>query len=275
MKEQFEEIDKVKVTVSQTNIREVSPSNRWRKKKIFTKKPLMLSLVWFSLLNVSSNTRSFNSFLQIIDLHFHWAQTRVQRSISNLSSKTETRQWNWKWQQRNEKCRKVEKRQCPELDSGEAMKMKKRRFVSSVEVENDRQTEDHIFLSFVWSQLHQSKELSIHFLFLNNDLFTSAYSFPIKITSHSKWQNLLSTLILINWKENCRLSSSLWPLSLSNFRCFSHFLSWKSKWKSRELFIEFNSSTSNLLTLSNEQYSSNAYLHLFLYFIDQIICFSI
>ena len=203
----------------------------------------MLSLVWFSLLNVFSNTRSFNSFLQIINLHFHWTQTRVQQSISNLSSKTETRQWNWKWQQRNEKCRKVEKRQCPELDSGEAMKMKKRRFVSSVEVENDRQTEDHIFLSFVWSQLHQSKEFSIHFLFLNNDLFTSAYSFPIKITSHSKWQNLLSTLILINWKENCRLSSPLWPLSLSNFRCFSQFLSWKS----RELFIEFNIKSSDIV----------------------------
>ena len=154
------------------------------------------------------------------------------------------------------------------------MKMKKRRFVSSVGVENERQKEDRMLLSFVCSQLHQGRELSMHFLFLNNDLFTSSHSFPIKIISHSKWQNLFSTLILINWKENYRLSLSLWPLSLSNFQCFSYFLSCKSNWKSRELFIEFNSSTSNLLTLSNEQHSSNTF-HLFLYLIEQIICFSI
>ena len=87
MKEKFEEIDQVKLTLSQTNIREVSPSNRRRKEKIFTKKPSVLSLVWFSLLNVSSNKRLFNSFTQIIDLHFHWTQTHAQQSISDLSSR--------------------------------------------------------------------------------------------------------------------------------------------------------------------------------------------
>ena len=97
--------DQVKITLSQTNIRRVSPSVRWRKQGIFTRKPSVLSFV-------SINA----SFIQIID-HPQALNTNSNSTINIRSLFEKENRPLLKARLSNgignQNCEKVKERRCP------------------------------------------------------------------------------------------------------------------------------------------------------------------